>query len=126
MPGTAEAMKPADVMTVGRIGSTAVVSLSTNNFGVKHAATLVAKLTELALHYRGRLVVCLTGVSHCTAALLSALNDLARRCEGLGGRLVVCGLSEAMTKLGRTIGQECRVCLAPSPAAAVEMLERRA
>lgn len=112
---------PPRLLKIGHVGSAAVVNLPATHLGGKQAAALVSQLTELALRCRGRLVICLTEVSQCTAALLRALTDLARRCEVLGGRLVICGLEEVLVRLRN--GLERRLCLAPTPAAAVELLE---
>lgn len=120
-PGSPPAAPRPGTLDVGRVGSTAVVNLPAAHLGGKQAAALVSQLTELALRCRGRLVVCLTEVTQCTAALLRALTELARCCEVLGGRLVICGLERVLTRLDGN--SERRLCLAPTPAAAVELLE---
>lgn len=120
-PGPPTAPPRPGTLDVGRVGSTAVVNLPAAHLGGKQAAALVSQLTELALRCRGRLVVCLTQVTQCTAALLRALTELARCCEVLGGRLVICGLEKVLTRLDGN--PERRLCLAPTPAAAVELLE---
>lgn len=66
-----------------------IVRLMGREIRSRQAAELAYRLTDAALSCRGRLVVALEGVSSVSAEWREALTDLSRRCEVLGGQLVV-------------------------------------
>ena len=71
---------------------TLVVRLLGREIRSKQAAELAYRLTDAALSCRGRLTVALEGVSSVPGEWREAIEDLSRRCEVMGGALVVKGL----------------------------------
>lgn len=71
---------------------TLVVRLLGREIRSKQAAELAYRLTEAALSCRGRMTVAMEGVSTVSAEWAQAVEDLSRRCEVMGGALVVKGV----------------------------------
>lgn len=92
-PGSSERFVTAPkfaAVEVGREGQATIVRLVVPE-ALSRGGRIFTDLTDLAIAGRGRLVVCLCKATECTQEWLAALSSLARRCEVLGGRLIVCG-----------------------------------
>lgn len=71
---------------------TLVVRLLGREIRSPQAAELAYRLTDAALSCRGRMVVAMDGVSNVSSEWRQAIDDLSRRCEVMGGSLIVKGL----------------------------------
>lgn len=92
-PGSSERFVTAPKLSaieVAREGRATIVRLVVPE-ALSRGGRIFTELTDLAIAGHGRLVICLCKATECTQEWLGALSSLARRCELLGGRLIVCG-----------------------------------
>jgi anti-anti-sigma factor len=91
----------------------------------EHQAVVIRDaLTELASQHEGRLVVGLTEVCSMSAQCLADLATIRRLCESMGGKLVLFGLSDDVSRIVRSSGASRTFHIAQNIAEAIALIER--
>lgn len=79
----------------------AIVGVSMPSIRDRQSQILQDRLLGVAEHAQGRVAVSLEEVVDVTSACINALVVVSQRCEALGGKLVIFGLSRELERLFR-------------------------
>jgi|CXWL01.1.fsa_nt_gi anti-anti-sigma regulatory factor len=103
-----------DSLVVDHDSGVSIVTIAELNLR-EHLAQIVGnRLLELAHHCEGRLLLKLDLVREFSVAWINELLRLSTHCSGLGGRLVVQGMSEEGVRIMHSTGLDKRVTLVNS------------
>ena len=96
---------PETMFSFSRVGSAAVVTLACPAVREWQASVLSTYLSDVVEQHRGRAVIVdVGGITQFSCAWLNALIELSRRCERMGGQLVVVGMSRQSRNMLRSTG----------------------
>ncbi len=120
-----EASELVSVLEVGMVRPFAMVKVRPDSLREHQAALLREQLADVVDHACGRVLLRFGEGADVCASCLSELIHESRRCEGLGGRMCIVGLSRDMRRLLRTTGLERQLHLVRSTAEAMKHFDRR-
>lgn len=110
------------LLTVSRVGHAGVVCISSEAIRDGDAMRLAENLSDLAFRLRGWMVLEMSGVTGFTCCWINALIDLSKRCQRLGGKLVVVGMKRPAMAMLENTGLTKHITVVRSHAEALEVV----
>ena len=124
-----EAASPASelvsVLDVGMLKPFAMVNVRPESLREHQAVLLRGELADVVDHSDGRVLLRFREGSDVCASCLNELITQSRRCEALGGRMFVVGLSKGMCRMLKGTGLDRHLHLAKDTADAMRHFDRR-
>ncbi len=122
---TSAASELVSVLEVGMVRPFAMVKVRPDSLREHQTVLLREELADVVDHSGGRVLLRFGDGAEVCASSLSELIRESRRCETLGGRMYVVGLSRQMRKLIRSTGLDRYLNLAKDTAEAMKHFDLR-
>jgi anti-anti-sigma factor len=119
------ASEMVSVLEVGMVRPFAMVKVRPRSLREHQAALLREELADVVARSGGRMLLRFPEGAEVSAGALSELIAASRRCEEIGGRMFVVGLSRTMLRLIRSTGLDRYLRLARDTADAMRHFDRR-
>ena len=113
------------VLEVGMVRPFAMVKVRPDSLREHQTALLRDQLADVVDHSGGKVLLQFGAEAEVCASSLNELIRASQRCEALGGRLYVVGLSRRMRRMIHSTGLEQHLRLVKSTAEAMRHFDRR-
>lgn len=113
------------VLEIGMVRPFAMVKVRPDSLREHQAALLREELADVVDHSVGRVLLRFGDGAEVCASCLNELIHESRRCEALGGRLCIVGLSPSMRRLLRGTGLDRQLHLVRNTAEAMKHFDKR-
>ena len=113
------------VLDVGMVRPFAMVTVRPESLREHQAALLHDELADVVDHSCGRVLLRFHAGADVCASCLSELISESHRCEALGGRMYVVGLSKHMRRVLKGTGLDQHLHLSKDTAEAMKHFDRR-
>lgn len=113
------------VLEVGMVKPFAMVKVRPESLREYQAVLLRDELADVVEHSDGRVLLRFHTGSDVCASCLNELITQSHRCEALGGRMFIVGLSKTMRRLLKGTGLDSHLHLAKDTADAMRHFDRR-
>lgn len=113
------------VLEIGMLRPFAMVKVRPESLREHQASLLHDELADVVDHSCGRVLLRFSDGAELCASCLSELIHESQRCETLGGRMYVVGLSKPMRRLLKSTGLDQHLHLSKDTAEAMKHFDRR-
>jgi anti-anti-sigma factor len=113
------------VLEVGMVKPFAMVKVRPESLREHQASLLADELADVVDHACGRVLLRFDDNADICASCLNELISESRRCEALGGRMYIVGLSKGMRRLLKGTGLDQHLHLSKDTAEAMTHFDRR-
>ena len=113
------------VLEVGMVKPFAMVKVRPESLREHQTVLLGEQLADVVDHSCGRVLLRFSEGAEVCASSLNTLISESRRCEALGGRMYVVGLSKSMRRLLKGTGLDQHLHLSKDTAEAMRHFDRR-